>query len=100
MYTPAVLEWVVIGAFAGWAASRLMKFSMRMRMITEMLVCTIVGVLGALLGGALMWLFGANIARFGLLNNLLVAVIGACMLLWALRKILESRPPATPAAKR
>lgn len=91
MYTPAVLDWVLIGAFAGWAASRLMKFQWRVRILTEMLVCTAVGVLGALLGGFLMWLFGTNISRFGLLNNVLVAVIGACMLLWALRKIIALR---------
>ena len=91
MYTPAVLHWVVIGAFAGWAASRLMKFDLPVRMITEMLICTVVGILGALLGGALLWLFGANIAKFGLLNNVLVAVIGGCMLLWALRKVLQLR---------
>ncbi|WP_024795858.1 GlsB/YeaQ/YmgE family stress response membrane protein [Tomitella biformata] len=97
MYNPAVLDWVLIGAFAGWAASRLMKFQLRVRMITEMLICTAVGVLGAVLGGTLLWLFGANITRFGLLNNVLVAIIGACMLLWALRKILELRAhPGSP----
>lgn len=96
MYTPAVLDWALIGIVAGWAASRLMRFRMGVKMITEMLICTSVGVLGALLGGFLLWLFGANIARFGLLNNLLVAVVGACMLLWALRKVLEHRPPPQP----
>ena len=91
MYTPAVVEWIVIGVFAGWAATRLMKFEMRVRMITEILICTTVGILGALLAGFLLWLFGANIVKFGLLNNLLVATIGAAMLLWALRKILDQR---------
>ena len=35
-------------------------------------------------------------AKFGLLNNLLVAIVGASMLLWVLRKILDLR--ARPAA--
>ena len=96
MFTPTVIDWVLIGAVAGWAATRLMKFSLPVRMITEILLCTALGVLGALLGGSLLWLFGAKIAKFGLLNNLLVAIVGASMLLWVLRKILDLR--ARPAA--
>ncbi len=93
MYNPGVLDWLVIGAFAGWAASKLMKFHLRVKLVTEMLILTAVGVLGAVLGGTLLWLFGANITKFGLLNNVLVAITGASMLLWALRKVLALRTP-------
>ena len=80
----AFLWFALIGIAAGWLASQVMKGSG-----SGLVVDLIVGVIGALLGGFLFGLFGISAA--GLLGQLVVATVGAIVLLWLLRII---RPAA------
>jgi len=78
-----VVLWIVLGAVAGWIAGSLVKGRGQQGLITNV----IVGVVGALVGG---WIFdllgGAGVTGFNL-YSLLVAVVGAVVLLVVLRAI-------------
>jgi uncharacterized membrane protein YeaQ/YmgE (transglycosylase-associated protein family) len=73
------LWFLLIGLAAGWLAGRLMRGSS-----FGALGDIVVGVVGALLGGFLFRTFGLSI-RGGLLGSLIVATIGAVVLLYLLR---------------
>jgi uncharacterized membrane protein YeaQ/YmgE (transglycosylase-associated protein family) len=71
---------ILIGLVAGWLAGQVMKGG-GYGVIGDI----IVGVLGALLGG---WLFGMlGIGGGGLIGSLIVAFIGACILIFLVRLI-------------
>jgi uncharacterized membrane protein YeaQ/YmgE (transglycosylase-associated protein family) len=80
-----LLSWIVVGLVAGWIAGRITH--QRMGCAAQ----TAIGVLGALIGGAL-----ARAAGLGAINNfglrtLLVAALGATLLLAVLGSI-AARP--------
>ena len=71
---------ILIGIAAGWLAGQLLRGG-GYGLVGDL----IVGVIGALLGG---WLFGlAGIAAGGLIGQLVVATIGAIVLILLLRLI-------------
>ncbi len=71
------LYWVVLGGVAGWIASIITKRNDRMGCITNILA----GIVGAAVGGWLFGLFGgAGVTGFNL-YSLLVAVVGAVVVL-------------------
>lgn len=72
---------ILIGLAAGWLAGQLVKGGS-----FGLLGDIIVGVIGALLGGFLFSAFGLS-SGGGLLGSLLVATIGAVVLLFGLRLI-------------
>ena len=74
------LWFLLIGLAAGYLANRIMKSS------NGLPSDLIVGVVGAILGG---WLFGVLrlAVSTGLIGQLLVAVVGACLLIAGLRLI-------------
>src|SRR5437899_9439525 len=80
------LAWIVIGLIAGAVASRVVAgrgFGC--------LADIVVGVAGAIIGGFLLsTLFGAN-ATFGFWGSLVVAFIGAAVLLAALKLVSGGR---------
>jgi len=76
------LGWIVIGGLAGLIAKAIMKEE------GGLVKNIIVGVLGALLGGWLFETFGAD--GFGDASwvwSLLVAVVGAIILIWLIRLV-------------
>ena len=74
------LWFILIGIAAGWLAGQIMKGG-GYGLVGDL----ILGVIGALLGG---WLFGlADIAAAGLIGKLVVATIGAIVLILLLRLI-------------
>jgi uncharacterized membrane protein YeaQ/YmgE (transglycosylase-associated protein family) len=73
------LWFLLIGLAAGWLAGRLMRGTS-----FGVLGDIVVGVVGALIGGFLFRTFGLTIRR-GLLGSLIVATIGAVVLLSLLR---------------
>jgi uncharacterized membrane protein YeaQ/YmgE (transglycosylase-associated protein family) len=74
------LWFILIGVAAGWLAGQIMKGG-GYGLVGDL----ILGVIGALLGG---WLFGlADIAAAGLIGKLVVATIGAIVLILLLRLI-------------
>ncbi len=71
-----IIGWLVIGIVAGWLAEKVMGRS------HGIVVNLIVGVVGALLGGFIASnLLGIPVGGFNLMT-LLVAFLGACLLLF------------------
>jgi len=71
---------IVIGALAGWIAEKMMKFD------TGLIMNIVLGIVGALVGNFILaMLFGTTLG--GLLGQLVVAVAGACILIWGYRAI-------------
>jgi uncharacterized membrane protein YeaQ/YmgE (transglycosylase-associated protein family) len=75
---------IVIGALAGWIAEKLMKSD------HGLLTNIILGIVGAVVGNfILMLIFGATMG--GIVGQLIVAVVGACLLIWIYRAIRGNR---------
>ena len=71
-----LITMIILGGLAGWIASLITKSS------TGILMDIILGIVGAIAGGFLMSLFGqAGITGFNL-YSLIVAVVGAVILIW------------------
>ena len=73
-----IVAWLVFGAIAGWIASKIMNRDGQMGAVGNI----IVGILGAFIGGFLMnTLGGSSVTGFNL-YSLLVAILGAVVLLF------------------
>ncbi|HZK66553.1 MAG TPA: GlsB/YeaQ/YmgE family stress response membrane protein [Chloroflexota bacterium] len=84
----SILAWIVLGLLAGWIASMIMG-----RGGYGVVGDIIVGILGALIGGFITGpLFGIDVSGFNV-TSLLVAVIGAIVLIAILRAVTGSRRP-------
>jgi len=80
MSLESLIWFLLIGLIAGWLAGKVMRGG-GFGVIGDM----IVGVIGALLGG---WLFGfLGIHAGGLIGAIVVAFVGACLLILLLRAI-------------
>lgn len=76
-----IIIWIVFGAIVGWIASLIMK--------TEggFLWDVVVGIIGALIGGFIMTSLGqGGVGGFNL-YSLLVALLGACILIAIVRAL-------------
>lgn len=74
-----ILLWIILGALAGWIAGAIMGTS------RGLLTNIIVGIIGAFLGGWLFDMFGsAGVTGFNV-YSLLVAIVGAIVLLVIVR---------------
>lgn len=74
-----ILLWIILGALAGWIASKVMNTDAEQGAIANI----VVGILGALIGGFIMQaLTGANTASgSNIFVTLLTAIVGAIILL-------------------
>jgi len=72
------LVWIIFGALAGWIASIIMKKNKQMGAIANI----VVGIIGAFLGGFIMDFFGAEGVTGFNFTSLLVAIVGAVVLLF------------------
>jgi uncharacterized membrane protein YeaQ/YmgE (transglycosylase-associated protein family) len=81
-----LLSWIIVGGLAGWIASMIMGTNERQGCLMNI----IVGVIGAGIGGFITTRFFGGQGVTGLnIPSILVAIIGAVILLWivkALRK--------------
>ena len=73
--------WIVIGGIAGLLADAVIK-GVRIGLVGAI----IVGILGAVIGGWLLGLLNLNLGD-GILVDIIVAFIGACLLLLVLRAL-------------
>ena len=71
---------IVLGGLAGWLASKIMKAD------TGLISNIIVGILGAVVLNAVIGAFDA-IPPEGWLAQSVIAVVGACLLIWLYRVI-------------
>lgn len=72
-----ILLWILLGAIAGWLASVVMKTRQEQGLVWDI----VVGIVGAILGGWIFGLFGAQGVTGFNLPSLLVAFVGAVVLL-------------------
>jgi len=80
MTVSALIWFLLVGLIAGWLAGQVMKGG-GYGVIGDM----IVGVIGAFLGG---WIFSMlGIGAGGLIGSIIVAFVGACVLIFLLRVI-------------
>jgi uncharacterized membrane protein YeaQ/YmgE (transglycosylase-associated protein family) len=82
-----LFSWIVVGILAGFIASRLVRGSG-----LGCLMDLVVGVVGAFIGGFLVSLFVSPGTTFGFLGSLIVAILGAVILLGFIRLVAPSRP--------
>ena len=77
-----IIVWIVVGGLAGWVASLIMKTDKQQGLIGNI----VVGILGALVGGFIVGLAGADGFNGFNIWSFLVALLGALVLtfLWKL----------------
>lgn len=78
-----LLLWIILGGIAGWIASMIMGTNTGMGPIANI----IVGIVGAVIGGFLVSLFGIPIDTGFSIEGLLVAILGAIVLLFIIGAI-------------
>jgi uncharacterized membrane protein YeaQ/YmgE (transglycosylase-associated protein family) len=70
---------IIIGGLAGWIAEKVMKFD------TGLIMNIVLGIVGAVVGNFLLGLLGIGLGGF--IGQLIVAVVGACILIFGYRTI-------------
>ena len=78
-----LIFWIIVGAIAGFLAEKIMKADMGLGMNI------VVGIVGALIGGFLLGLVGLDDSGENLIYSIIVATLGAIVLLWAVNKFKE-----------
>ncbi len=82
-----IIIWLVLGALAGWIASKIMGTDAQQGAVLNI----IVGILGAMIGGWILSFFGVNVmAGFNILS-ILTAVLGACILIFIVKLVTGRR---------
>jgi uncharacterized membrane protein YeaQ/YmgE (transglycosylase-associated protein family) len=85
-----LLVWIVVGGLAGWIASMIMGD--RLGLVTSI----IVGMIGSLIGGAIVVLLQTGTLDFTTafndfnLPSILVSTLGAVVLLWLLKVLRKT----------
>ena len=78
-----LLWWCIVGLIAGFLAGKVMKgggFGIAMDIV--------IGIVGAMIGG---WVFGLlGIYSGGMIGSVVIAFVGACILLWLVRLIKKA----------
>jgi uncharacterized membrane protein YeaQ/YmgE (transglycosylase-associated protein family) len=78
-----IFLWIVFGVLAGWVASLIMDTNTQQGLLLNM----VIGIFGAMLGGWLMsYMGGTGITGFNL-YSLLVAILGAVVLIIGVQAI-------------
>lgn len=73
-----ILLWIIFGALAGWIASIIMKTDSGQGTVSDI----IMGIIGAVVGGFIMNLFGQSGVTGFNLYSLAVAIIGAIVVIY------------------
>jgi uncharacterized membrane protein YeaQ/YmgE (transglycosylase-associated protein family) len=77
----ALIWWIIVGLIAGWLAGKIMKGS---GYGTGMDI--LLGMVGSIIGGLILRLLGFYHSG-GLIPSILVATLGAVILVWLARKL-------------
>ncbi len=79
-----ILLWIVLGALSGWVASMIMKSNQGI--IGDILL----GIVGAVIGGFVMNLFGQSGVTGFNVYSILVSIVGAVIVIWLGRMIFNT----------
>lgn len=71
------IGWIIIGGLAGWIASKIKGTDAQQGLFLNI----VVGIIGGLLGGWLLSLFGVDVAGGGLIFSFITCLLGAVILL-------------------
>ncbi len=79
-----LVSWVIFGALAGWLASKMMGDPQGLGCLTNI----VVGIAGAVLGGAIVTMISGNdwVTKFNI-TSLAVAIFGSVLLVGLLRLV-------------
>ena len=78
-----IILWIIFGALAGWIASMIMGTNAQQGAVANI----VIGIVGAVIGGFLMSVVGGvGVSGFNL-YSLLVAILGAVVLIWVVKAI-------------
>jgi uncharacterized membrane protein YeaQ/YmgE (transglycosylase-associated protein family) len=83
----AIVTWIIVGALAGWIASMITGTDAEQGWAGNI----VVGIIGAVIGGLILRLFGYTPTSGFSLGGLLTAILGATILLYVLRGFRRSR---------
>ncbi len=81
-----IILWIIMGALAGWIASMIMKTNSQQGCLVDI----VVGIIGAFVGGFLFETFGGTGVTGFNIWSLIVAVIGAVVLLAIVKAVRRS----------
>ena len=81
-----IIVWIVFGALAGWIASMIVRTNGTQGIGMDIFM----GIIGAVVGGFVMQLFGQSGVTGFNLYSLIVAVLGALIVIW-IGRLLRSR---------
>lgn len=82
-----IVAWIILGAAAGWIASIITRTDEEQGAVGNI----VVGIVGAFIGGLVVRLFGGTAPTGFSLPSLLTAILGAAILLFAIRGYRRSR---------
>jgi len=85
--TLGFLGWIVIGGIAGWIASMIQNRDAQMGIGLNI----VVGIIGGLLGGWILSLFGVDVAGGNWIFSLFTCLLGAVVLLWIVNMVTGRR---------
>jgi uncharacterized membrane protein YeaQ/YmgE (transglycosylase-associated protein family) len=81
-----IIAWIVLGLIAGFIASKIVNHTG-----SGVLMDIVLGVVGALVGGFLFSMFGAvGVTGFNI-YSMLVAIVGAVVVLWLYHALIGRR---------
>ncbi len=80
-----IVWWVIVGLIAGWATGKIMKGSGY-----GAIVDIVLGIVGAVVGGYLAGALGLA-PQGGLIYTIIIAIIGACLLVAIVRLVTGRR---------
>ena len=72
---------IIVGALAGWIAGKIMKCE------GSFLRNIVLGIVGGIIGNIVFNML--EIHAYGMIGNLIISVVGACILIWIVRKITK-----------
>lgn len=83
-----IISWVIFGAIAGWVAAKLAGTSDQQGLV----ITTVLGIIGALVGGFLWELVQDDDVEFGWdIGSFVIAVIGGVIVSWGYAYLTRKR---------
>ena len=82
-----IISWIILGGIAGWLASIVMKRNDQMGCIANI----VAGIVGAFVGGWIFSLFGGGSVTGLNLPSLIVAFVGAVIVLGVVNLVLRRK---------